>query len=366
VRRLAAVLTLVLLAGVALAQDRWPPGAERRFQEALRLKLERKHREAAEAYRSVADWPEGGDWKERAQALYFAAAELHAAGELERALDTYREVERRFPKSDFAAVAHRDAERLQPAGVAGGLDFQRRHEAAWDVLSAALTLDVRGEREAARPGLEKALDLLQALLRDHRDHPGAVDVTIAMSDVLVRLDRLDEALAVAEEAVTLAERETKKPDAADAARGELLSARRQLGEARSALRGRALDRAGMSFLVALAVALACARPWRRLARRLVTLWLVLVAVDGALAVLAIVGFRYLRAGDPDSIITDSVVAALVVVPGATGITASVLATASLGARRWSGVLSATAGVLAALATSTCLVQHYRLFAALLP
>lgn len=134
--RLAALLLLALLLlspGTASADDHWPPAAQARFQEALQLQLKGKHVEAAAVYREVAEWPDGGDWKERARALYAAASELEVARDLDHALETYREVVRRFPRSDFVSIANRAAEKIAPSGVAGGIDFQRRHREAMDV-----------------------------------------------------------------------------------------------------------------------------------------------------------------------------------------------------------------------------------------
>jgi tetratricopeptide (TPR) repeat protein len=355
------VLILALVPGAALAQEHWPPPAEKRFQEALQLQLHGKHAEAAAVYREVADWPEGGEWKERARALYAVASELEAARELERALATYRELVQRFPRSDFVSIANRAAQRLDPTGVSGGLEFQRLHREAWDVLVPAMSLHYRRELDAARPGLEKAEGLLRVLLRDHADHPQAVDVAVALSDVLIRLERLEEARAVALQAVTLAEREATKPGAPNTARGEVMNAERQVGEARRAIFCHRLDLGSKVLLVLLAIGFLRARPWVLATRAFVKLWLALMAFDVVLAGAAIFGAEYVRRREsPDSLLTDLDAALLVLIPGTIGITLALTFVVNYKGRR-GAALAALAGVAGALAASICLVQSMGFF-----
>jgi tetratricopeptide (TPR) repeat protein len=358
----ALALLLLGLPGAARGQTSWPEEAERRFQEALELASQGKHEEAAKAYRSVADWPSGGDFRERARALYRAAAELESARDLERALETYREVAVRFPKSDFVAVADRAAEALAPKGVAGGLDFRRRHEAALDVLLPAMTL-ARREPAAARPDLERALALLLALAHDYPAHPRATDVLVAISDVLVRLERLDEAVTVAEQALALAENVASGAHPSSTAPADVVSARRQVAEARRAVWCRSLDRDAKVLLAVIALALGWARGWRRLTPRLVRAWIGLLAADVVLAALAAAAAEWVRRRENvDTLVGDDAAAALVLVPGGVGITVAFLSPVSRRGRL-GAALTAVASVLGALATTVCLVHHYGFFSA---
>jgi hypothetical protein len=231
----------------------------------------------------------------------------------------------------------------------------------------AITQHDRREVEKARPGLEKALELLDALLRDHRDHPKACDIEATRSDVLIRLGRHAEAVAAAEDAVTLARREAEKPGAPNTARGDVVSAERQLGEARRALWCWRLDLDSKVLLGVLAVFLLSKRPWRALTPRLGRLALGLLLADLALAGLGVLGAEYVarRERNPDSLMTDGKAFVLVLVPGAIGIVVALATALSYKGRR--GALLAVALALAGtLAASICLVQHYGFFNAFLP
>lgn len=340
-------------------QTHWPPEAEKRFHEALQLSLKGQHLEAAEAYRQVADWPEGGDWKERARALHASATELQTAHELEKALATYRELVQRFPRSDFVAVAERAANALEPAGVKGGLDYQRRWSEALDVLLPARTRHDRGDVDGARPGLEKAEVLLAALLEQHDDHPRIVDVAVALSETLARLRRYDEADAVAEKAVALAERAAKATGLSDGARADLARARQQRLDVRREVRIRLVaGRGAIALLVVLFVSLGFTRPWKRATRRLARLGAALVLADVLVALGAIAGAEHVRhTDDPDSLLTDPMAAVLVLGPGLVGIALALGFTISFPSRK--GVLlAAAASVLGALATSTILIHQF--------
>jgi tetratricopeptide (TPR) repeat protein len=368
--RLAALLiflALVLSAGTVRADDHWPPAAEARFQQALQLALKGKHLEAAQVYREVVEWPEGGEFKERARALYAAAEQLEVAKDLDRALAAYRELVTRFPRSDFVSIANRAAERIAPSGVQGGIDFERRHREATDVLLPAMTAHYRRDFEKARPLLERALALLLALLKDHRDHPKAVDVAVAISDVYVRLERLDEALAYAQEALALAHREADKPGAPNTAQGDVINARRQLAEATTAIHARRLDLASRALLLLLALVLLARKPWAVVTRRMAVLWLKLLALDGVLAIVGAVAAEYVKRREnlTDSTLTDPIAALLVFAPGVVGTTVALGFTFSFKGRR-SSLLAAAAAVAAALAASIILVQHFGFFTALIP
>lgn len=361
---LVALASLGVLAVPATARAEWqgPAEAERRFQEALALSKQKdRHLESAAAYRAVADWPAGGEFRERAQALFYCAQQLEVAGELERAVATYREIEARFSKDAFAGIARRNVDRLEPPGVVGGLEFQRRHAAAVAGLPLAFTLAERRELAQARPALERSLDLLAGLFRDYPKHPRAVDVAITISDILVRLERLDEALGAGEQALALAKERAAAADASATAAAEVVSAGRQLDEARRAIRLVRFGRVAKGLLVVLAGALAALRPWRRVNGSVVKLLLVLGVLDALCAAAGAAGADYVRKVHvPSSPIDNGMAALLVFVPGAIGILLAVGFTLSLRGKR-GALLGAAAGFVGALSATTVLVQRYGFF-----
>src|SRR5581483_875967 len=123
-RGLVAALVLALAAPLARAADA-PPEAEKRFDEATRLAQSGEYAKAAAAYREVAEWPSGGEFARRAQALFCAGLQLDSAKEYEKALATFREVAARWPASPFAKRAQEEADRLDPPG-ARGIELRRR------------------------------------------------------------------------------------------------------------------------------------------------------------------------------------------------------------------------------------------------
>ncbi len=364
VSRRASHLGLVLvLAGVALAQDAYPPEARKRFEEAVELTRHNEHKKAAELFRTVADWKEGGDFKERAWALYNVGTELKLAGDFERAAATWRELVARFPRSDFASLADREAKKLASPGE---IDFERRFAEVSSISLTAITRQERRQFDEARPGLEQALVLLDALLRDHRDLPKASDVACQRSEVLKGLGRYREAVAAAEDAIELAEREARKPGAPNTARGGVVSGERQLSEVLRALWCWRLDLGSQIFLGLLVVFLVAGRPWRFFTARLVKLAIGLMLTDLALGGLGVLGAEYANKRDPtpDSLMTDDKAFLLVMVPGAVGILVA-LGTA-VAYKRYRGLPAVVLALLAALATSICLVQHYGFTNAFLP
>jgi tetratricopeptide (TPR) repeat protein len=357
---------------MARAQDPCPPAAEERYQSALKTKLAAKanadgHRKAAELYRSVVEWPEGGNFKRRSEALYFVGEQLEAAGDLAQAVAAYRELVERFPKSDFVSVAKRAADRLDPQGVVGGLDFAARYDAAFTVYSNGMTLYDKRDFAAARPELEKSRALWEKLLQDHRAHPRAVDVAVNLSDALIRLERLDEAYAVAEDALRLGEREATKPGAPNTALGDVKNAQRQLSEASRAIWCKRLDLASKVALALMSVLILVRRPWKATTSRTIRLWVGLMVADALLSGAAVAANEYVKRRENivDPLLTDDKAAVLVFFPAAVGIALA------LGARlsykgRGGLALALLFGVAGALATSTCLVQYFGFFNAFLP
>jgi tetratricopeptide (TPR) repeat protein len=356
VRHIASLAGLVLLiAGVALAQDAYPPEARKRFEEAVELTRHNQHLKAAELFRSVAEWPGGGNFKERAWALYNVGTELKLAGELEQAAATWRELVARFPRSDFAGLAEREANKLaSPAEI----DFERRFAEVSSVSLTAITRQERRQFDEAQPLLVQALGLLESLLHDHRDLPKACDVACQKAEVLKGLGRYSEAVGAANDAIELAEREARKPGAPNTARGGVVSAERELAEVKRALWCYLLDLGSKIFLGLLAAFLVAGRPWRLFTARLVKLTIGLLLADLVFGGLAIAGAEYAQRRDPtpDALMTDDKAFLLAIVPGAVGILVA-LGTA-VAYKRYRGLPAVVLALLAALATSVCLVQHY--------
>src|SRR5262249_37035684 len=104
--RLALTFVGCLLAGhgaradgvLALdARGWWPPGAQQRFAEAKQLAQQGRYADASEAHRSVAEWPDGTIFPQRAEASFLAALMQEHSHNYERAIELYREVAGRFP-----------------------------------------------------------------------------------------------------------------------------------------------------------------------------------------------------------------------------------------------------------------------------
>ncbi len=352
------LLSLVALAAPRAAHAHW----QGPLAGALVLSKQGRHVESAAVYRLVADWPEVSPSTPRAQALHTCGQELELAGRLEDALASYREVMARFADHAFAGIARRSADRLEPPGVTGGLEFRRRHDAALEVLLKAMPLAERRELEAARPGLVRSLELLAALYRDFPEHPQAVDVAIAISDVLVRLERLDDAHDAAEEALALARKRAAKPDAAPTAPADVVSALRQLDEARRAIRLLRVGRGAKGLLALLTVAWCALRPWRRFDRRIAKLAVVLLVLDVVASIGGAIGADYVkRVHAPGSPVEPLMGALLVFVPGLVGMTFATGFAITLRGRLNAALIAGLLGFLAALATTTCIAQHYGFF-----
>src|SRR5437660_12101348 len=104
----AVLVALAVLRGTVAAGDE-PPAAQERFTEATRLMQRGRYVEASEAYRSVADWSDGGAFPQRAQALFLAASMLESARDYEKALALYAEAAGRFAGTDFGRRAEEAA-----------------------------------------------------------------------------------------------------------------------------------------------------------------------------------------------------------------------------------------------------------------
>jgi hypothetical protein len=126
----AGLLGVPAVSATPAAAPRWSPAAAERYEEARRLMQEGRWAEAAAGYRSVADRPDGGDFPERAQALFASGLMQSSARDYERAL----------------------------GGAARAIAVQRQLDAARDVLFPA---QERVEREGLGAGLEHAVRLLE-------------------------------------------------------------------------------------------------------------------------------------------------------------------------------------------------------------
>jgi tetratricopeptide (TPR) repeat protein len=360
-RALAAILLALALAGAARAEEppRWPQAAEKRFEEARDLQQHGRYALAAARFREVADWPEGGPFAERAQALYCSALNLENGRELERALETYREVVRRFPASLWATRARQSVETLDPEG-GHGLEFRRRQNEAWDVFQPATELLQRGKPDEARPGLERAAALFEALLHDHADHPRAADAALALGEARMRLGAFEAAAAAFGRSVELARREAVKPGSGHPTEEDVKNAEERLAEARRAIRRQLVDRGAWVLLAAITLILVGSAPWRRVTARVAALGGALLLVAGVLAAIAVALAAVLRSNlDNYSPIATSHAILLVLVPATIGIVTTLGLAA--GRRGRGAALGAAAGVLAALAAAVIVVYACGLF-----
>ncbi len=368
-RRVRLLALVLLLPALARSADgpAWPAAAEARYGEARQQMQGGHYVEAAAAYRAVAEWPEGGAFPERAQALFLAALMLENAHDYQRALETYRDVPRRFPDSPFAAKAEAGAAALALGGEERGIDFRRRLDAAWAELFPAQDLIESDGIAAARPGLERAVTLLAALLRDYPDHPRARDVALSLGDAHMSLDLHREARADYEQAIALVraqghvEGDAEMLEALENKRSEAIEAVRQVWITGSA-RG---------LLVAILLGLVLLRPWRvaagwmlRPGAALLTGTLVLTGVAMLLA-------RWIYDNiDDHSPIGAGLAALLVALPGITGqVVAFGYTNALCGPRLRDRPMLRTGlagalGVVAALAVATCVIEASGVFQAL--
>src|SRR5207253_4647078 len=260
-----------LAPGIAAAEDApTPPAALERFSEATRLMQHGRYVEASEAYRSVADWPDGGAFPQRAQALFLTGSMLESARDYENALSVYGEAARRFAGTDFGRRAEDAAAGLQEGGTARAIAFRRRLDVAWDALFPATAQFQEKGIAAARPGLEQAVELLAGVLRDYPEQSKAKDVADSLGEADMMLRRYAQARSDYERAIDLYRR-----DARDADLG-LASASEKLAEARRSLRRQWLDRIGKTLVGVIVLGLLSVKPWRHPDRFMIRVAAVLV------------------------------------------------------------------------------------------
>jgi len=357
-RPLALLAVIIVMAAPASAQDRWPPAAEKRFDEATAARQKGDYARAASIYKEVAEWPEGGAFPQRAQALYCAGLAYEQAHDFDTALASYDAVSTRFPKSEFAPRAHEAAERLAPPG-ARGFEFRKRFDEAWDLLFPAIEMDFHGDSSGARPKLVQAEKLLAALLAEHGEHPLACDVATALGDARMLLEDFTGAHEAYALAVVLATRETQKTPPKASATGSLASARLKLDEATRAIRRRWLDRIAKAALGLVLVAfLATASP-RSIDRSVLRLWGAFVVACASLAGLAFWLATYVKKSvDDHSPLEPGTAAIIVLVPGLVGVT---IAIGIARGRKPRALLGGAVGALAAAAVTVTIVYAYGLF-----
>ena len=358
-----------LAPGTAAAEETpAPPAALERFAEATRLMQHGRYVEASEAYRSVADWPDGSAFPQRAQALFLAGSMLESARDYDGALSVYREAAGRFAGTNFGRKAEDAARGLEQGGPARAIAFRRRLDAAWDELFPAAALVEQKGLAAARPGLERAAELLAGVLRDYPEQPKANDVAVALGDADMMLHRYARARADYERAIDLSRREAAKtsPDATDADL-DVASALEKLAEARRSVRREWIDGIAKTLLGVIVLGLVVVRPWRHPDASMIRVSAALVLATAALAGAAGAAAQYVRHVDEASPIETTAAALLVFLPGVTGELVAVgFATGlrrALGLRapRWNVGVAAALGALAALAVATCVVHAFALF-----
>ncbi len=348
-------MTIALAVTGVLAQDRWPEGAERRFEEASALSRRGDYTGAALAFHEVADWA-GGAFPERAQALFCAGLNEKNAQRYEKALETWREVVRRFPEGDFARRARAEIARLDPPG-GGGIDFARRRDEALTILDQAR----QAGEDAARPVLEHALRILEPLLADHREHPEASDVALSIQEARTRLGDLDGARRAADDAVTLAREAAARAPGDPQAAANVANADLHRAEADRLLLRRAVARVATTVLALVLGALAALRPWRTRPGRLFRAARVLVAAPLVLAVLAMTLAWFVRRYvDDHSPLGVGDAAALVALPGLVAVVAALGIASAVKGRR-GAALAGLCGALAGTSVATLLVQAFGLF-----
>src|SRR5438128_7166711 len=315
--------------------------------------------EASEAYRSVADWPDGGAFPQRAQAMFLAGSMLESARDYEGAVSVYREAAGRFAGTNFGHKAEDAARGLEQGGPARAIAFRRRLDAAWDELFPATALVEQKGLAAARPGLERAAELLAGVLLDYPEQPKAKDVAVALGDADMLLHRYARACSDYEQAIDLSRR-----GAATTSDLDVGSALEKLAEARRSVRREWLDGIAKALLGTIALGLVVVRPWRCPDGSMIRLAVALVLATAVLAGAAGAAARYVRLHvDEASPLETTAAALLVLLPGVAGARVALGFAGGLrGTRgRWNVGLAAALGVLAALAMATCVVHAFALF-----
>jgi tetratricopeptide (TPR) repeat protein len=286
----------------------------------------------------------------------------------ERAAEVYRDVQRRFAGSEFARRATAALHALETGGAVHGIEFRRRQDAAWDQLFPAQALAARGDWRTARPGLQKAIELLGGVLRDFPDHPKAKDIAIALGNTHMLLNEYGAAQEAYTRAVELAERQsTQRAGGTSGIDNVVLDVRERLAEAIRAWRRQWMTRSAWALLTAIGAALLLLRPWREIDVPTLRLATLLVLNTIVLAIIAMGTSYYVRNYvDPHSPIEDRAAGLLTALPGITGVVVVLGYACGLrGVLHWPTTratsVAAVLGVLAAVAVATCVINAFALF-----
>jgi len=358
---------LVLLAGaliVARARADDAP-AEQRYDQAREAMQAGHWSEAAATFRAVAD-AEDAPTALRAQALFAAGLMEENARRYEEASTLYEEVERRFAGTEAAGRARDANAALTQGNAARGVAFRHRYDAAWDTWTAAQArVDLEGRR-AARPDLEAAAVLLEALFSDFRDLPKAREVVLALGEAHMLLQRYPEAAADFERAAGLARaRQAAGASSRPEADSLVMEAEDRRDEALRRERRMWFTSVAEGMLATIGAALLLVRPWRGADARLLRLGAGLVLATTVLAGVAAGAAYVLRHfTEEHSPVPVTAAALLVALPGVTAVLVALGFTAAL-ARAWGPARAAGFGGLvaavAALAVATCVIDAFALF-----
>ena len=364
-----ALAGLTLLAGAVIVAR--APAADvppqQRYDQARHAMQAGRSAEAAAAFRALAD-DDGAPLALRAQALFATGLMQENARRYEEATALYQEVERRFAGTEAAGRARDANAALTQGGAARGIALRHRQDDAWDAWTAAQDHLERDGLRAARPDLEAAATLLDALLGDLGDLPKARDVAMALGDVHMMLRRFHAAADDFERAAGLARaRQAAGASSRPEADSLVMEAVDRRDEALRCERRQRLTRVAESLLATVVLGLLLVRPWHATDAQLLRLGGGLALTTLVLAVLAMGGAYVLRNfTEEQSPVSETAAGLLVALPGVTAVVVALGFTAGLQrTRAWrparaAGVAGVAAAV-AALAVATCLIDAFALF-----
>ena len=361
-----ALAGLTLLAGALIVARAHADDvtAEQRYEQARQAMQAGRFADASAAFRTVAE-AEDAPTALRAQALFAAGLMEENARHYEQASALYDEVERRFAGTAAAARARDANAALTLGNAARGIAFRHRYDAAWDTWTAALVRVGQEGARAARPDLEAAAVLLQALFSDYRDLPKAREVVFALGEAHMLLRRYPEAAADFERAAGLARaRQAAGASSRPEADSLVMEAEDRRDEALRCERRAWFVTIAETLLATIALALLLVRPWRQADGRLLGLGGALALATVALAGVAMGGAAVLRHFFEEQPVPETAAGLLVALPGVTAVVVALGFTTAL-ARAWGPAraagLGGIAAAVAALAVATCVIDAFALF-----
>lgn len=351
-------LATVLLAGALACAADPPPSPQARYDEARQTMQRGLYADAERIFRSIADADDAAA-DLRAQALFSVALMQQNQRHYETALQTFAEVQRRFPDSPLARRAADAVTTLTPGGDDQGLAFKRRFDEAMDAYAPARDALDRDDFSAARPGFERALTLLAAIERDFPQHPRAKDVAFLSGETHTALARFVEARADFERALAIA--------AAPEGDTFVTLARERIEESMRSRHRQVTTRAAWSVLTAIGIALLLVRPWTGIDGALVRLAARVAFGIVVLAATSVIAAWFIREYvDDHSPVTNAIAVMLVALPSLTGLIVTLgfvagLRTSAGRTSAWPARTGAVMGALAAFAVAVCVVNAYELF-----